>query len=87
MYQYATNYFDSMTDELDEDFPLGDGRAETEAMAVCPYCAELVSISIDPGGGEMQKYVEDCEVCCNPWTVTVRYSGGVADVNLEPLDD
>ena len=76
-----------MTDELDEDFPLGDGTAETEATAVCPYCAELVSISIDPGGGEMQKYVEDCEVCCNPWTVTVRYSGGVADVNLEPLDD
>ncbi len=75
-----------MTDELDEYFPLGDGAAETDAIVHCPYCGEEVSVSIDPGGGETQEYVEDCEVCCNPWKVTVRYSGGAAEVNLEPLD-
>ena len=75
-----------MSDDLDEEFPLGDGTAETGVMASCPYCGEEVSITIDPGGGETQKYVEDCEVCCNPWTVTVRYSGGTADVSIEPLD-
>ena len=75
-----------MNDDIDEEFPLGDGTAETGVMAICPYCGEEVSISIDPGGGESQKYVEDCEVCCNPWTVSVRYSGGNANVSIEPLD-
>ena len=75
-----------MSDDIDEEFPLGDGTAETGVIAMCPYCGEEVSISIDPGGGETQSYVEDCEVCCNPWTVTVRYSGGTADVRIEPLN-
>ena len=75
-----------MTDEMDEDFPLGDGTAETGAIVMCPYCGEEVSISIDPSGGAEQQYVEDCEVCCNPWTITVRYAGGRAEVNLEALD-
>jgi Cysteine-rich CPXCG len=75
-----------MNDEIDEEFPLGDGTAETGVIAMCPYCGEEVSISIDPSGGETQTYVEDCEVCCNPWTVTVRYSGGTADVSVEPLE-
>lgn len=35
----------------------------------CPYCGELVTIFIDPGGGAEQTYVEDCPVCCRPWTV------------------
>ncbi len=75
-----------MMDNLDEDFPLGDGTAETSVTASCPHCGEAVAISIDPGGGETQEYVEDCEVCCNPWAVTVRYSGGKAEVSIEPLD-
>ena len=35
----------------------------------CPYCGEWVTIFIDPSGGESQTYVEDCPVCCRPWTV------------------
>jgi hypothetical protein len=38
----------------------------------CPYCGELVTIFIDPGGGESQTYVEDCPVCCRPWVVHAR---------------
>jgi hypothetical protein len=42
---------------------------------------------IDPGGGAEQEYVEDCEVCCQPWTVTVHYRGdGTAEVAVAPLD-
>ena len=37
--------------ELDEDFPLGDGTAETEALVVCPYCGEENEIALDPGSG------------------------------------
>jgi hypothetical protein len=38
----------------------------------CPYCGEWVTIFIDPGGGAEQRYVEDCPVCCRPWTVVAR---------------
>jgi cysteine-rich CPXCG protein len=36
---------------------------------VCPYCGESVTIFVDPGGGEVQDYVEDCPACCRPWAV------------------
>jgi hypothetical protein len=73
-------------DELDEEFPLGDGTAETSAEVVCPYCGEPAAISVDPGGGSFQQYVEDCEVCCNPWQVSVRFVDGAAMVDVLPLD-
>jgi hypothetical protein len=70
-----------------EEFPLGDGIAETAATVYCPYCNETVEIAIDPGGGSSQEYVEDCEVCCQPWTVNVAYrEDGSATVTLSPLD-
>ena len=72
--------------ELDREFPLGDGTADIEATVLCPYCGEAVLIAIDPGSGESQEYVEDCQVCCQPWRVTVMYHEGVADVSLAPLD-
>jgi hypothetical protein len=72
------------SDPLDEDFPLGDGAADVEAVVVCPYCAEEVSIGLDPGSGAAQDYVEDCPVCCQPWQVSVRYSSdGTANVSIE----
>jgi hypothetical protein len=75
-------------DQLDAEFPLGDGRAETVATVYCPYCNETVEIAIDPAGGSAQQYVEDCEVCCQPWTVSVRYRGdGTAEVSVVPLDE
>lgn len=50
-----------------------------------PHCGETVTIILDLSGGPRQEYVEDCEVCCRPWTVRVRYDGsGVATVTLEP---
>lgn len=71
---------------LDEEFPLGDGTAETEAVVLCPYCAASVTMALDPGGGSVQEYVEDCEVCCQPWAVTVTYHEGRAHVSAIPLD-
>ena len=75
-------------DPVDAEFPLGDGTAETAAMVYCPYCNESVEITLDPGGGSTQEYVEDCEVCCQPWTVSVQYGvDGTAEVRVEPLDE
>jgi len=52
----------------------GGGLAES-AEIVCPYCGEVVEVRLDPGGGHRQTYVEDCEVCCRPWQVSVTYDG------------
>jgi hypothetical protein len=74
-------------DDLERDFPLGDGTADTAATVYCPYCAEEVEIALDPGGGAQQEYVEDCQVCCQPWRVTVQYGErGEAAVSIEPLE-
>jgi len=78
-----------MTDEnLDDEFPLGDGTAETGSTVWCPYCGALVEIRLDPGGGAQQQYVEDCEVCCQPWQVRVSYGvDGEAAVEVTALDE
>jgi hypothetical protein len=62
-------------DGLDEEFPLGDGTAETGAAVCCPYCGEVNEIALDPGSGSEQEYIEDCQVCCRPWRVRVHYLG------------
>jgi hypothetical protein len=75
-------------ESTEAEFPLGDGTAETAATVYCPYCNESVEIAIDPSGGSTQEYVEDCEICCQPWTVNVEYQeDGSAEVSVEPLDE
>jgi hypothetical protein len=72
--------------DLDEEFPLGDGTADLEAVVECPYCGESIEITLDPGSGSEQEYVEDCEVCCQPWRVMVHYDEhGHAEVSVRPL--
>jgi len=62
--------------------------ADTEADVECPYCGEPVEITLDPSGGMVQQYVEDCPVCCQPWTVSVAWDDdGHADVTLATLDE
>lgn len=78
----------SSPDPLDDEFPLGDGTADTTAEVSCPYCGEMVEIALDPGSGAVQQYVEDCQVCCRPWTVTVHYAeDGAATVEVEANDE
>tara|TARA_R110000782_G_scaffold207855_6_gene296337 strand:+ start:2398 stop:2589 length:192 start_codon:yes stop_codon:yes gene_type:complete len=36
----------------------------------CPYCGEKIEIVIDCSVSE-QHYIEDCEVCCRPITLSV----------------
>ena len=36
----------------------------------CPYCWEQISMLIDVSQ-KHQKYIEDCEICCNPIQVSV----------------
>ncbi len=48
----------------------------------CPYCFEVVEIDIDPD--TEGSFVQDCEVCCHPWQLTVtRDEDGVPSVRVE----
>ncbi len=40
----------------------------------CPYCGEAVEIFIDRSVRK-QEYIEDCQVCCRPITLTVTLGG------------
>ena len=77
-----------MPDDLDEEFPLGDGTADTSGRVHCPYCGAANEISLDPGSGSAQEYVEDCQVCCQPWRVTVQYDAdGAAAISVEANEE
>jgi hypothetical protein len=48
----------------------------------CPYCGESSTISVAPGE-EDEEFVQDCPVCCRPWTVRVKFRrDGSADVSV-----
>lgn len=38
----------------------------------CPYCGEWITLALDLTGGD-QHYIEDCQVCCKPISVRVRW--------------
>ena len=74
-----------MTTSWDEDF----SEELTQASTVdCPYCGVEVEFVVDPVGGSVQDYVEDCEVCCQPWTVRVTLDrDGQPSVEVATLDE
>ena len=52
----------------------------------CPYCGEPIGLVLDTSAGD-QHYIEDCQVCCRPWRVTVSYDAeGAAEVRVEGLE-
>lgn len=63
-----------------------DDSVTGSVQTSCPYCGAAVEVIVDPGGAADQRYVEDCEVCCRPWNVTVRWNGPHAEVELRTED-
>ena len=45
-------------------------------LVQCPWCWETISLYVDPD--TTGEFVEDCEVCCRPWSVRVTRSAGEA---------
>ncbi len=75
-----------MTDD-DSDSDLETEPPDDQATVLCPYCGEAIEIAVDPSGGSTQSYVEDCQVCCQPWQVRVRIGRtGRATVSVTALD-
>ena len=50
----------------------------------CPYCGESSEIYIEPDVAG--SFVQDCEVCCNPWRVRVSCDGSERQVDVERAD-
>jgi hypothetical protein len=44
-----------------------------DEVFICAYCFEPNSVFIDPSGGSMQSYVEDCQVCCQPNLLSIAW--------------
>lgn len=80
-----TDFYD-LPDDADRE-PRERDLADRAGTASCPYCGAEVELLLDPGGAPTQEYVEDCEVCCRPWTVRVRWEDGHARVELRTEDD
>ena len=72
-------------EDPEDDQPRDDAALVTDAEVTCPFCGVAVEIRLDPSGGAAQEYVEDCEVCCRPWRVIVRYDEtGSVEIEVEP---
>ena len=58
---------------MDEHFPV-----------TCPYCGEAAEIYVEPD--VHGTFVQDCDVCCNPWRVRVSGRGGQRIVTVMRAD-
>jgi hypothetical protein len=40
----------------------------------CPFCLQSQELEVDPGGGENQSVIVDCEICCHPMDIQIVWS-------------
>ncbi len=59
-----------------------------ERRSDCPYCSELISISIDPSTRN-DTYIEDCQVCCRPivFHLSADPDGNIVDLVVRSEND
>ena len=55
-----------------------------EFTVVCPYCGEELEIRIEED--VHGTFVQDCEVCCNPWLVRIERSVDGPEVSVNRAD-
>jgi hypothetical protein len=57
---------------------------DEQFVVTCPYCGEQVEIYLEPD--IRGTFVQDCEVCCNPWRIRVVGSRGDRDIEVRRAD-
>lgn len=53
-------------------------------LVTCPYCGEQVEVYVEPD--VTGSFVQDCEVCCNPWRIRVTGKRDERSVDVERAD-
>jgi hypothetical protein len=53
-------------------------------VVTCPYCGEETDIFVEED--VRGSFVQDCEVCCNPWRVHVAGRGEERSVEVARAD-
>lgn len=57
-----------------------------EHYFTCPYCWQSISMLLDKSVSN-QVYIEDCEVCCQPIEVLVRfYNSELVDFQADSIE-
>jgi len=57
---------------------------ESLFVVACPYCGEDVEIYLEP---DVQgAFIQDCEVCCNPWQLRVSFDEGERYIAVSRAD-
>jgi hypothetical protein len=61
--------------------------AEQFVTARCPYCGESFEARVEVSAGA-QEYIEDCQVCCRPMSLSVEVedSGALHALRVQRLD-
>ena len=55
-----------------------------EFDVTCPYCGEVVVVHFEED--VRGSFVQDCEVCCNPWLVRLTRSADGRDLTVTRAD-
>jgi hypothetical protein len=60
---------------------------EIECFFVCQYCFSENTTVVDGSGDAVQRYIEDCQVCCRPnaLTIVIGEDRQSAEVSAESL--
>jgi hypothetical protein len=59
------------------------GGMEESGRFLCAHCGERNIIPLEVSGERVQTYVEDCQVCCKPNYLVVRWSLNRRKVRIE----
>jgi hypothetical protein len=54
-----------------------------EQYYLCACCGEENDIFLDPAGGDLQEFVEDCQICCEPNVINARFNYYSREYDLE----
>jgi len=58
-----------------DNFAVAESHMLPTIAVPCPYCGERVELMIDESQ-DLQRYVEDCPVCCRPMEISVALDAG-----------
>ena len=61
-----------------------DDSGSDNPVVTCPYCGEEVEIFVEDD--VRGSFVQDCEVCCNPWLVRVSGHGEEREISVGRAD-